>query len=168
MIGGATAEAEKVFRRSFEMLEEMGDKTMASWAAAELAEALCEQGNFAEAERYAQESKSCAGPDDVDCQIRWRSAHARVLAQRGELEEAERLTREAGELLKTFEDPNLRATGLLAQAAVAAIAGRRDEAASALGGALSCYEAKGNVMGADRAKLLLDELQAAERPQAVG
>jgi tetratricopeptide (TPR) repeat protein len=168
MLAAAPGPAEREFRRCYETLEQMGDKMMASWAAAELSDCLYEQGRFDEAERYAGESKRLGGPDDVDAQIRWRSAQAKVLARRGHLQRAERLVGEAGRLLETFEDPNLQATGRLAQAEVARLGGRREAAELALRSALSCYQTKGNVIGAQRTTRALEELAAAERPQAVG
>ena len=66
----------------------------------------------------------------------WRQARARVLAQRGEHEKAERLAHEAVEIGETTEDLSSKAETRADLGEILAIAGRREDAADAIEEAL--------------------------------
>jgi ATP/maltotriose-dependent transcriptional regulator MalT len=87
--------------------------------------------------------------------MRWRRARARVLARRGELEAAERLAREALELVAGTDALNDHADTLLDLAEVLRLAGRGEQAARAVGEAIVLYERKENVAMATQARRLL-------------
>jgi predicted ATPase len=158
-LAGAADRAESEFRRSYEALEEMGDKIILSTVAAELAELELERDRLTEAETLAHESERLAGPDDVESQIRWRAALAKVLTRR-EAPDAESLAREAVRRVAEIEFPNLEGHARLTLAEVLRSIGSREEAAASADRALAAYEAKGNVVDAARARAFIAETQA--------
>jgi hypothetical protein len=84
-----------------------------------------------------------------------RAGRAKVWARRGELDEAEAAAREGVALAEATEFVDLRGESLLALAEILRLAGRNDEAADATRQALAIWEAKGNVVHAERARVLL-------------
>jgi Flp pilus assembly protein TadD len=80
---------------------------------------------------------------------------ATMLARRGELEEAERLGREAVNWSQRTDFLNWRGDVLLDLAEVLRAAGKPDEARTAVEQALALYEQKGNVVSANAARRLL-------------
>ena len=85
-------------------------------------------------------------------QADWRQLRARVLARRGEREEAKRLVREAIELIDLTDLLPFRASVRQGAAEALRLAGRAEEAAMLLDEATVLFEEKGNVVGADRAR----------------
>jgi ATP/maltotriose-dependent transcriptional regulator MalT len=149
--------AERVLRESYEILAEMGDKNVLSTVAAGLSDVVLAQGREQEAHRLAKESEALAAPDDVESQIRWRAASARLLAARGEPERAEAPARWAVGLAAGVEFPNLQATAALALAEVLRSGGREDEAEPFVSRALAHYELKGNLVSARKVRQMLVE-----------
>jgi len=105
-----------------------------------------------EAERFTILSEELASSDDYISQTAWRSARAHVFARRGRLEEAVDLAREAVLIAEPTSDLNRKADGLVDLAEVLHRAHRPQEAAAAAAEALELYEAKGNLVGAARAR----------------
>jgi len=95
LIAGDAAAAERELRAGHDVLTEIGEVAWLSTVAAMLGEAVYRQGRPVEAEELAQESEGYSAPDDVYSQTMWRAVRAKVLARRGEAEEAERLARVA-------------------------------------------------------------------------
>jgi tetratricopeptide (TPR) repeat protein len=157
-----TAEAE--LRRSYEIFEEMGELGCLSTTAGFLSEAIYSQGDFAEAERLSQVTERCAAPDDLVSQALWRGTRAKVLAQRGVLEPAETLARGAVRLVSETDDLNLHADKLMDLAEVMRLGERSGEAAPFLSRALELYEAKGNVVSALKAQILLEHIEHGASP----
>ena len=116
------------------------------------------QGKLDEAEEYTVESEKVAAPDDVSSQFLWRSIRARILARRGALEDGEALARTALDIIRTSDEPDSQAEGLLGLADVLALAGRVTEAAAAARGALELFEAKGNIVSEARSRHVLQDL----------
>ena len=81
-----------------------------------------------------------------------------MLARRGELEEGERLAREAVALAAETDMLNMHADALVDLAEVLALAGGRTPAE--LEQALALYERKGNLVMAERTRSRLAELAA--------
>jgi hypothetical protein len=79
-----------------------------------------------------------------------RLVHARVLACRDELDEAERLARAAVARAEETDALDLRGDALLSLAQVLALAGK--DARPELEQALALYERKGNLVMAERAR----------------
>ena len=144
---------------SYEALAATGDTGFSSTSAGIVASALVELDRLDEAERYAQIALDTAAASDGVSQALGREVRARVLARRGQLEEAEPLTREAIAISATDEDPNRHAEALMALAEVLQLAGRPSEAAEALTEAAKRFGQKGNIVMVERARRLIAELE---------
>ena len=68
---------------SFHHLKRRGETLFLPAVAASLGLALCAQGRYTEAERYAQIGATMAAPDNRSVQVQWRIVRARVLASAG-------------------------------------------------------------------------------------
>jgi class 3 adenylate cyclase/tetratricopeptide (TPR) repeat protein len=145
LLAGDPAAAEAELRRDYEALDAMGDRNYISTVAAYLAEAVLRQGRDDEAEALATFSASTAAPDDLGTQVLWRNAQATISARRGEVENAERLAREAVSLAETSDDITTLGDALANLAAVLGLAGRHAEAEETLAQAIALYERKGNL-----------------------
>ena len=119
-----------------------------------LAQILYALGRLDEVLELTALGRDESSPDDLHTQIQWRGPRAKVLARRGEAEEAERLAREGVELAEPTDFLNVRATALLDLAEVLLVDGRADEAASAVAAAAALFEQKGNVVGLARSRAL--------------
>ena len=148
LLAGDLQAAERIFRSGYDTLVSLGEKLNLSSIAVSLAETLYLQGREGEAEQLTLVSKEATSSDDVWAQVAWRAARSKILARRGELEEAERLAREAVELIAPTDALNMRAHALGSLAQVVAAAGRTEEAAEHTDEAVRLYETKGNVAAA--------------------
>jgi ATP/maltotriose-dependent transcriptional regulator MalT len=106
------------------------------------------------------ESERLAAAPDVETQSRWRATRAKLLARRSELDEAERLAREAVELVAEAEFPSLQGHALTALADVLRLTGRPAEAAPLLTSALELHERKGNIVSAAEIRRMLEQVGA--------
>jgi tetratricopeptide (TPR) repeat protein len=93
----------------------------------------------------------------------WRQARARLLARRGNYEEAVRLASEAVDIGETTEGLNSKADARADLGEVFTIARRPQKAAEALEQALVRFEAKENLVMAARIKERLEALRAEAR-----
>jgi class 3 adenylate cyclase/tetratricopeptide (TPR) repeat protein len=152
LIAGDASQAERVLREGREEFLRLGEKGYLSTLSANLALALCLQGRFDEADPFIEESRDLASSEDVASQWVWRTAKAMVLADRGELAEAERLAREAVDLASGGDALVDQAETLSVLARILVAAGRSDEAAALLRQAVDKYERKGDVVSASRAR----------------
>jgi class 3 adenylate cyclase len=150
LLAGEPVRAEEIARSALETLEAVGETVNSPVLRALLAEALCLQDRFAEAEAAAEASERTAWPDDLRAQVGWRAARAQALAGQGRAAQAEELARQAVALVEDVDDLDLRANALVALAAT--VSGQ--ERASAYREALALYEAKGNVAAAERVRAL--------------
>jgi tetratricopeptide (TPR) repeat protein len=158
LLNGDPAAAERSFRQRFEILDELGDEGTKSSAAADLAHVLCELGKFDEAERYAAIAQAVAAEDDLYSQAVGRQVQALVLAARGEIGKAERLSRAAVELWAHAECPNFQGDAWMDLAQVLRTAGKHSEAERAARDALAHYERKGNRPSSAATRMFLQEL----------
>jgi class 3 adenylate cyclase/tetratricopeptide (TPR) repeat protein len=152
------AAVERELRPVWEALVDLGDQAeqpRLEGVALGLAEATYRQGRHDEAARFAQAAKAAAVSDSPLGQAEWRGIQARLLANEGDAEAAERLAREAVSLLAATDFLNDRGNRLVDLAEVLRIAGRDDEAVPVLTEALSQYEQKGNIVSAARVRALL-------------
>ena len=157
--GDLTA-AEGAYRRSYEILDELGQEGFKSTAAANLARVLCALGRFDEADGFATIARDVAAVDDLSSQVFGRSAQAMVLSSRGGTDEAERLAREAVQMLEDAESPQTQGDARMDLAWVLRIAGKIGEAERAAGEALGYFERKGNRPLAASTRSFLEELHA--------
>lgn len=105
--------AEAEVRRGLGSLHAMGDRATASTLAALLAQVLYAQGRLDEVLELTALGRDESSPDDLQTQIQWRGPRAKALAGRSELDEAERLARDAVELADSTDFLNVRAAALL-------------------------------------------------------
>jgi class 3 adenylate cyclase len=155
LLAGDLPAAEDELRRSYEALEEIGDKGYLSTTAALLAEAVYGQGRYGEAESLTEVTESLAPADDVVSQVLWRATRAKALARRGESEQAEVLAREAVGLAAGTDDLNLHADRLMDRAELMRLVGRPAEALALVSQARELYRRKGNEVSMRKAAQLL-------------
>ena len=164
LLGGDLKAAERELRRSYDALDELGEKGYLSTTAGMLANVLASQGRLDEAERYIGLSAETGAPDDVRTQVEWRTAKAEVLTGRGDLAGAARHATDALELVDRTDQLNLRGDARLQLARVLSEVGRIDEAIRVAREALALYQRKGNLVSAGQAKALLSQLQTRLSP----
>ena len=157
LLAGDLAAAERELRRDHAALSELGERYYLSTVTALLAGVLEARGELAEAEALSRSAEELADEDDVDSQVAWRSARARVLALTGRSDEATRLAEEAVELAAGTVDIALHGLTLLELGIVLRRTGRDGEAEAAWRAAVEIYERKEDVVSAARARALLAE-----------
>jgi tetratricopeptide (TPR) repeat protein len=147
-------EAESAARETCEAAETEFGNYM--WFCCNRAEVLVELGRADEAEHWLQHGLETAPSDEPTPQMLWRQVRARVLASRGEHDEAERLAHEAVALGAETDMLNLHADALISLAEVLALAGK--DARAELEQALALYERKGNLVMAERTRARISAL----------
>ena len=155
MLAGDPAAAEMYLKADSDTLDEMKDEALLSTTDAFRAEAILAQGRDEEAEHYTRLSEERAATSDLLTQIIWRSVRARVLARRGNIDQAESLARQAVSLAEQTDFLNQRADALVDLAHVLHQAGRYEDARSTGAEALHLYQQKGNSVAAASARSLL-------------
>ena len=158
MLAGQPERAEARLRPAYDTLEWMGAGELLATTAAMLAQAVYAQDRTREAEELSRLAERIGTPEDVATQVMWRGVRARILAGRGEREEAQRLVREAVALAGATDLLVLHADALMDLEEVARLAGRRDEARAAALGALELYERKGDLVSIARTRTRLTAL----------
>jgi class 3 adenylate cyclase/tetratricopeptide (TPR) repeat protein len=157
LLAGDAAAAEGVLRPNYETLEELGATGSVQVVGSYLAQAVCTQGRFEEAESLALTVEQL-DPTGVAEVALARSVRAKAIAALGRMEEGELLARQAVALIDQTEFPVDRADMRMDLAEVLRLAGRPDEAAQALMEALRLHEQKGNLVSAERTRALLADL----------
>jgi tetratricopeptide (TPR) repeat protein len=162
LLAGDAEAAERELRLGFDKLEEIGEKGYLSTTAALLAEATYAQARYDAADEFASVASESAAQDDVVTHTLWRATRGKICARRGDQGAADRLLREALELSRQTDDLNLQADKLLDLSEALSVGGRTGEITPLLTDALALYEAKGNVVAADRVRDALDSHQPKE------
>ncbi|HZE29735.1 MAG TPA: tetratricopeptide repeat protein, partial [Gaiellaceae bacterium] len=157
LLAGDPVAAEREAAAACDGLEAAGETGFLSTMASMLAEALYAQGRLDEAEAAALRSREISTSDDFNAQAAWRAAYAKILARRGELEEGERLAREAVEIIDRSDELSHQGDWRVGLAEVLRLAGRTDESIPVLRDALERYEQKENRVAADTTRALLAE-----------
>src|SRR6266567_6009665 len=119
LVSGRLEAAELDLRRGLRMLEGTGERGRTATLAALLALVLLGQGNLIEAESFALLARDTTLPEDFDAESYWRAANGRVLAEKGDLEGALRLHRDALEFNGRTDEIGIRADFLCSLAEVA-------------------------------------------------
>jgi tetratricopeptide (TPR) repeat protein len=157
-LSGEHTEAELVLRTSCETFERVGDSSHLATCAAQLAEALYEQGRFGEAEEWSRVAESHAARDDLSAQFSWRAVRGKVRASEGAYQEAEGLAWEAVRLVERTDALVQHGNVLLDLAEVMRSSGRLEEAAAAIEHALALFRRKGATAPALATEARLREL----------
>jgi tetratricopeptide (TPR) repeat protein len=158
MLEGDATRAEAAARETCEIAQATGDFDNFLWFCCNLAQALLGLGRDDEAEQWLERGLETGPTMERQPQVLWRQVRGHVLARRGELEEAERLAREAVALAEETDMLNAHADALIDLAEVLARAGQ--DARAELDRALALYERKGNLVTAERTRSRLAELTA--------
>ncbi|MGB2875625.1 MAG: adenylate/guanylate cyclase domain-containing protein [Gaiellaceae bacterium] len=158
---GKLESAERTLREANETLAEAGEKGYRSTVLIQLADVLCDLGRFDESEQAVTEGLALGSFEDVANAAYARVVRAKLALTREEVDEAERLAREAAAGYELEQSPASRADGLLAVASIFRAVGRPAEAHEAASLALELYEQKGAVPGVERARALLSRLEPA-------
>jgi len=153
LLAGDVGAAERELRESLESLSGLGLESRGATLALMLARVLAMQGRHEEAENVMRPWADSHAWED------WSFMHpamkATILARRGELEEAERLARNAAARSQQTDFLNWRGDVLLDLAEVLRAADKPDDARAAVERALALYEQKGNVVSASAARASL-------------
>jgi class 3 adenylate cyclase len=155
---GNPAAAAEFGAEGWRLCEELGERSWMPGKAGDLAEALYALDRLDEADAWAGRA---AELDTSASAWKWRQVKAKVLARRGEHAEGERLAREAVAIVEEKDSLDRQGDAYADLAEVLALAGKPDEAASALEQALERYERKESRVSAQRAHERLAKLQAA-------
>jgi tetratricopeptide (TPR) repeat protein len=152
LLAGDPEEAEAALRKGYEILAREDPPSLTAPLAAMLAEAALEQGHAEQAEELLRAANQA---EEIDSRVRSLRVRARLQAQRGDVERALGLAREAVQLASESDALNLRADTHVVLAGVLQAASRDDEAERELRTAVELYERKGNAVAAARAAALL-------------
>jgi tetratricopeptide (TPR) repeat protein len=163
MLAGDFVAAERAVRASCERLEEIGDTGYRATATAQLAESLYMRDRLDDAERETGVAEALAAPDDRVSQALWRQVGAKLHGRAGRPAEAERLAREAVALLCETDMVDYHARAVADLADVLGAVDLPEEASDELARAIALFEAKGNVVRAERARAAHLELPLGRR-----
>jgi class 3 adenylate cyclase/tetratricopeptide (TPR) repeat protein len=156
LMAGDPVAAEQRLRVPLEAAERSeDDRLLLQNLTTTMADVLCAQGRYAEANHFTERGSEQAGAFDVMAQVEWRSVRARVLAGLGRLEEAEAMASEGVALIQPTQALNTRGDALMALAEIELAAGLSTEAVSHAEQALLLYRQKGNLVSANRAEALI-------------
>jgi tetratricopeptide (TPR) repeat protein len=159
-LSGDWEAAERELRRGYEALSALNETGVLASAAGYLAHCMVAQGRDGEAEQFIAACVESAARDDVVAQILWRQARAKLLARRGELAEAELVSRETVELARPTDAVELHGDVLFQLAEVLTVGGKHEEAHMAAESARDLYDRKEYLVGASRARELLEQVDA--------
>jgi tetratricopeptide (TPR) repeat protein len=162
LLAGDLEAAEAELRRDDAELESIGEQYYRSWITGYLARVLWARGAVDEAERYCSIASDLVEDDDVDGGIQWRSIRAKVLASRGDAEEARAMSDDAVALSVESTDLILRADVLVDRSETMRLLGETSLVAPPLEEALRLYETKGDLVSSARTQRALDEADQAE------
>jgi class 3 adenylate cyclase len=151
MLEGRPDDAEDGFRRCCELAARTDQVAVLASRAAELADALYEQGRYAEAAEWIDLAEESAGDDDIDAALSIKPVRARILATRGATGEAERVANDALALAARTDAIGRQADSFLALGQVLILDERADEAFEKIQSARTLYERKGNLVSAEKA-----------------
>jgi class 3 adenylate cyclase/tetratricopeptide (TPR) repeat protein len=157
MLDGDPGRAEAELRAAADALAATGWHEFANVSAV-LAEVLCRLARDEEAEEWTRRSERASLPEQVLSQAQWRSTRAKVLAARGETEDASRLASEAVVWARRSDGLPLLGDTLFARGDVLRLLGRPGDARTAYEEALEVYQHKGIIPSIERAKQALAEL----------
>ena len=149
---GDLAAAEGEFRSGYAEAEELGEFGFRATVAAEIGRVLVMQGRVEEGERFVGIAEGTAAEEDIGTHVLSLGARARILAARGDTDEAVRAGRRAVMLSEQTDDVNMQGDALVDLGDVYLELGREGDAIRSFETALLRYAAKGNVAAAERVR----------------
>ena len=161
LLAGDPAAAAEFGAEGCRLLDELGENMLLSTTAGWLAEALYALDRLEEADAWAGRAAELGASDDAITQMLWRQVRSKVLARRGEVDEAERLVREALAVSEKTDFLDAQGDVYADLAEVLLLGGSPEEAGVALRQALERYERKGNIVSTRRTEARLAELEEA-------
>jgi tetratricopeptide (TPR) repeat protein len=159
LLAGDPVGAERELRIGYDTLRERGDAWFLCGVAAELADALWLQERDGEALELTRLSEALVAEDVLVAQMMWRGARAKVLARRGDGEEAERLAREGVTIIEETEYVLYQADAYTDLAEVLRLRDRVDEAIATAEKARLLYEQKGSTAAVRKLQAFVDGLR---------
>jgi ATP/maltotriose-dependent transcriptional regulator MalT len=154
MAGDAEA-AESALRADYESLTAIDERYFLPNIAALLTKTVYDLGRIDEAEQLLRTALELASPEDVEALAVLRSVEARLLASRGQTDEARRLVDEVAESIRDTDAPVFRADTLMDLSEV--LRDSPAERAAMLEEARAFYETKRHLIGVARAEAELAE-----------
>jgi tetratricopeptide (TPR) repeat protein len=161
LLAGRPAEAERVLRVAVDALQRRGDVGHLATVAPLLADVLYRQGRPDEAMSLTELVARSALAEDLDPQVAWRRVQAKLVAQRGDFDDAVRLAREAIALAERSDYLDLHARAIEDLVEVLRLAGRSQAALGELEPAILLHEQKGNIVAVARTRALRELLASA-------
>jgi tetratricopeptide (TPR) repeat protein len=161
LLAGDPTAAVELGEEACRLLDELGERGFLSTVAGNLALAMYAADRLEEADAWAGRAAELGESEDRATQMLWRQARAKVLARRGEDEQAERLAREAVAIGEATDNLDHQGDTYVDLGEVLRLVGRPDEAAAALEQALARYHRKGNLVSTQRVQTQLAELKDA-------
>ena len=150
VLAGDWSAAELVLVESCELLQRARLNSTFATRAGELAAAIYAQGRHAEADEWSQAAERATSKDDLDARLAWQPVRAKLLAQRGDHDHAQRLAHDAMSAAQRTDALNRRARVHLDHAEVLRLGGREDDANDSTEAARRDYDRKGNLAGVGR------------------
>ncbi len=148
----------RAYTGGIEILAAVGETGVLSTLAAQRAMVQHRAGDADGAVASIELAREAGAGHDIATQAGWRLVGAMLAADRGDQDEADRLAGEALELTAPTDFLELRGQAREAAAHVHAVAGRTDEAQLALRSALAEYEAKEDIVDAERVRAALETM----------
>lgn len=140
MLAGERDLAERMMKQALATTE---DARVSAAVSASLAHVVFERGGLDEVVELAKAAEREGAPDDVHTQVKWRTARAKALAQRGHPRDADMVVRRGLRLAEQTDGAFLRAEALIDLASILTLAGRTNEAIPPAKKALRVFERKG-------------------------
>jgi class 3 adenylate cyclase/tetratricopeptide (TPR) repeat protein len=144
--------AEVSARNGYRWLQESGENALRADTVVMLARALYAQGRLDEALDLTREAEAEADPHDLSPQFGWRAVRAAILARRGAVDEARRLSGEALAIVQGTDWLRDQADALTTHADVLTACGEDSAATHAMQSALALYEQKGSIADVERVR----------------
>jgi class 3 adenylate cyclase/tetratricopeptide (TPR) repeat protein len=164
LIEGSPAGAQAALEPCVAALTEMGEKALLGTMAAMLGRTLVIQHREDEAWRVIDTVDEVATPDDLSVEMWRRAVRAELLARRGDVDAADRLSSEAAAIGAATDWLDDHGEVLMARGRILRECNRPEEASRALRQAQELFTRKGNLVSAGRAEAAAAEVPSA-RPQ---
>ena len=150
--------AEAKLREAFDSWDQRGEKRNAATTATELARVLYDQARYDDVQALTERAQEMLIMDDLEVRIPLLGLQARLLARQGAFEDADALVENARRTAEATDFLTLQGDAAMDAAEVARLAGNIGESTAAARDALTCYERKGSVVMANRARSFIGTL----------